>query len=102
MTPKERVEEIYTRYWTAVNNGPVSKNDPLPDFRLLAEQAIIAAVEEDRQITLSAIQSQSEWALKNRDKSVTDSADWHFWFGEVKACELIETQIRARSNPAPS
>jgi hypothetical protein len=91
MTPGDRAYEILPKF-VLIANWP-------SDAAALIEQAIIAAVEEERQITLSAIQSQSEWALQNRDKSVSDSADWHFWFGEVKACELIEAQIRSRSNP---
>jgi hypothetical protein len=49
MTPKQKAAQIYDQYWSAVSRGPVCKTDELPDMRPLLEQAIIEAVEEERE-----------------------------------------------------
>jgi hypothetical protein len=101
---KQKAHQIYDQYWGAVSRGPVCKTDELPDMRPLLEQAIIAAIEEEREACVQ-ISDESALAYQIAQSNETDETPFlavHCWHCRKAEAKAIATAIRARSKSEPS
>lgn len=96
---KNKAHQIYDQYWSAVSRGPVCKTDELPDIRPLLEQAIIDAVEEERDacamIADEFAKAEAEAASMFGRNQMTVPQATHTIMSVV--CGRIRNEIRGRS-----
>lgn len=105
MSAKQKANQIYNLYWSAVSRGPIAAQDPIPDIRPLIEAALIeaesngekAGAEKEREACAQFLDKQAQGF-----QVLIDHAPTPIRAEDLKrvkhSIEVVAKQTRARSN----